>query len=82
MFQILKSIVDTEMKSANLVTNFQQTITLSSRNCNFVFNLLFNAIMESAEKVNMPKLVQKVDASSKFQRSHKKGGIRKCSSFN
>ena len=28
-------IVDTEMETANLVTNLQQTITLVTRNCNF-----------------------------------------------
>ena len=34
-FQILNLIDDTEMESANLVTNLQQTITLVTRNCNF-----------------------------------------------
>ena len=44
--------------------------------------MLVNAEMESAEKVNMPKLVQKIDASKKFQWSHNGGDVIKCSNFN
>ena len=66
MFQILKLIVDTAMVSANSADSntcylLQETVTL------IINKLLVNAEMESAEKEYMPKLVQKVDASKKFQ---------------
>ena len=44
--------------------------------------MLVNAEMESADKEYMPKLVQKVDVSKKFQWSHNGGDVIKCSSFN
>ena len=41
-----------------------------------IINLLVvNAEMESAVKVNMPKLVQKVNAFQKFQWSHDGEGV-------
>ena len=53
----------------------QETVIL------IINNLLVNAEIESAEKVNMRKLVQKIDASKKFQLSHNGGDVIKCSNF-
>ena len=40
-----------------------------------MINLLVNDEMKSAVKVNMPKLVQKVNAFQKFQWSHDGEGV-------
>ena len=47
-----------------------------------ILNLIVLAKMESADKVNIPNFVQKVDATKKFQWSHNGGDVIQCSSFN